>query len=195
VSKIKKITLLIVILLIFSMGSTAVAKNKLSTSAALQIGKVFPKGEIGYYLKEGISYRTDLFIGANVDIPVVDAVGTGVDFTYTSHELKDDQAGHYKRYLWDIFFLPVNLGPIQIQPGVAWNVTDVEIPSLNLEEVSIRPAGVISAQLAIPINQHVRLTAMGRYEKIVSDLEETTDGKINISGEAVSFLSGMHVKF
>ena len=177
------------------MGQVGLAKNQLATSAALQIGRVFPQGTMNSYLEEGISYRTDLFIGAEVDVPVVSAVGTGVDFTYSEHELSADREGHFRRYLWDIFFFPVNVGVVQIQPGLAWNVTDVKIPALDLDEVSIRPAGVISAEIAIPINQQVRLTAMGRYTKIVSDMEETTEGEINICGETVSVLSGVKVKF
>ncbi|GAB6137727.1 hypothetical protein [Halanaerobaculum tunisiense] len=109
--------------------------------------------------------------------------------------VKDNREGHFRRYLWNIFFIPVNLGPIQIQSGLAWNVTDVSIPALDLEEVSIRPAGVISAEVGMQLTENIVFTAMSRYENIVSDFEDTTAGQMDISGETISAFSGLQVQF
>ncbi|MDB2447029.1 hypothetical protein N9W79_00220 [bacterium] len=161
----------------------------------LEAGKSSVGEALVDYVENGDAYRVKLFGGMKLDIPLVSAAGLGIDFTFHSHALKEDFSGHYNRATWDWFYLPISIGPINITPGLGWNITDIQIEELGISEISIRPHAMINTGLTLAIFQHFALTVDARYERIWDDFEPTLDGRLNITGDHVSVFAGMMTYF
>lgn len=165
----------------------------------LEGGRAYPQRELTKWLAPGPSYRANIFGGAKVNVPMIGAVGLGLDFTYTDFKIKDmDGMGkaYYHRYLWDMFFLPISFGILNITPGIAWVVTDAKVEAWGLNEVSIRPAFVLSGGLHLGITDHLGLCVDVRGERVVTDHEELYDGEtINLTGDFVTAMGGLMLYF
>jgi hypothetical protein len=178
---------------------TAGAATQATGHLTLEGGRSYPQKELAEWLEPGPAYRAEIFGGAKVNVPMIGAVGLGLDLTYSFHHFKDaggDDQGHYQRFLWDWFFLPINIGFLNVTPGIAWVVTDIDAPALGVEELSVRPAAVLSLGLRVGILPHLALTADVRGEKVLLDQERLdADHQLNITGEFVTALAGIMAYF
>lgn len=104
---------------------------------------------------------------------------------------------YYRRYMWDWLFIPVSIGGIlQITPGLAWLVTDVNSPSRGIDQTSIRPVGVLTIGLRIPFSQLVALRVDDRTEIAFADRAKLPNGsKLNLTGSFVSAFAGFDLEF
>lgn len=171
---------------------------QLAASAVAQAGIAYPGGTVAEYLKEGTAYRLNLFGGARLPrIAWLGAVGLGIDFTYSEHQPRDGSIGFaYRRFLWDWLFIPVTFADIlSITPGLAWIVTDVKYPAVDIEQTSIRPAGVLTVGLAYPIVSRLSLRADLRGELPFRDREKRSNGtELDLTGQFVSWFAGLQFK-
>lgn len=168
------------------------AKPEVTSNLMLQGGRSYPQAELAEWLQPGPAYRLKVFGGAKVDVAAVGAVGLGLDLTYSQHQIKNSEGGRYRRWLWDWLFVPINIGFLNVTPGIAWVVTDVHVPEWDVKEVSIRPAGVLSVGARVGVHPNVALTADVRAEKVVIDQEPIgPEEKKNVTGEYVAAMAGI----
>lgn len=192
---------------LLNLGTTILVFLALSTSAAqaanektghlgVEGGRSYPQGEAATWLDPGPAFRTDIFGGVKINIGPGGAAGLGLDFTYAQYNTKNEDGGRYRRYLWDWFFLPIGIGYLNVTPGLAWVVTDVRLPSIDLEETSIRPAAVLSVGLNIPVMQHLALVVDVRGEKVLIDKERIdANHELNITGDFITAVVGIEARF
>jgi hypothetical protein len=165
-----------------------VAKPKMAARIGVAAGRTAPMSEpLSEYVDSGEALQLKLFGGAKIKKKAgIGAVGLGWDITYSRYKLKNELEGHYRRYLWDWFFLPISLGPLVITPGLAWNVTDIHLPEYGIKEISVRPAAVLAVGLQVGILPHLALTAQARGEAVVDDREKPHEPapfeKLDITG-------------
>lgn len=193
-----RITLINLAFGLFLFLSTALfaAAPQATGHLLLEAGQAYPQNHLCDFLEPGPSYRASIFGGAKVNVPMIGAVGLGLDATYTELPVKDMEEARYRQYTWDWFFLPIGLWIFNITPGVTWVVTDIKIPDLGIEDISIRPGGIISFGVRIPIVQHVAITADIRVNGVISDHEIRADGEsMNITGSTVTGLAGIMAYF
>jgi hypothetical protein len=165
----------------------------LTAYGAFEMGKSFPQSNLADFLIDGTAYRIDLFGGAKLqNIKFLNAIGLGLDFTYTTWRPKNMEAGfRYKQYQWDMFKLPLQIGWVIIEPAIIWMVTDVGIPHLNIDHTSIRPGLNVTAGLRIPILPHFALAVDARAQRVMMEKELTnTNERFNVTGQSYTFLAG-----
>jgi hypothetical protein len=177
----------------FSLATTATAEApKATAQLLLEAGKASPQGKLRDYLKPANAYHLNIFGGAKVDVKYIGAVGLGWDFTYSDHALKGDAAGHYRRFTWDWFHLPLSLGFFYFKPGLSWVLTNVKIPELGIDESSIRPELLMDVGVRVGLGSNFGLTAGGRGEWAWLDTERTSAGKdLAITGNVLSWFAGV----
>jgi hypothetical protein len=163
-----------------------------------QYGKAYPFAEIGDFLDSGTAYRLDLFGGAKLqNVPVLSAIGLGVDMTYTDWKPKRAEAGfRYKQYQWDWFKLPVSVWWFVIEPGILWMITDVQIPHKGIDQTSIRPGLNLNIGFRLPLFPHFNLRADGRIQRVMLDKERTnTNEEITVTGQQYGWFAGFEAYF
>ncbi|SMF04932.1 hypothetical protein [Pseudobacteriovorax antillogorgiicola] len=180
------------VILTTALATSPLAHGKTEATGLVQFeyGQSFPQNELTSYFSPGDAYRLRLFGGAKIKLG---AVGLGWDITYANYGLKDGLSGHYNRLLWDWLFLPVGIGFIQLTPGLAWVVTDVDVSEMGLKEQSIRPAGVLSIGVKLGIISNVAITAQVRGESVWEDMEPVVlpnQDEIDITGQFVTATVG-----
>lgn len=157
----------------------------------LEAGKASPQGKLRDYLKPGNAYHFNIFGGAKVDLKLIGAVGIGWDFTYSEHAFKDDMKGHYRRFSWDWFHVPLGWGPFYVKPGLSWVLTNVKIHELQVDESSIRPELMFETGMRLGLGSNFAITGGGRGEWTWLDTEKTSTGKdLAITGNYGSWFAG-----
>jgi hypothetical protein len=169
---------------------------KATAHLLLEAGKASPQGKLRDYLKPGNAYHLNIFGGAKVDVKFVGAVGLGWDFTYSEHALKNDVDGHYRRFSWDWFHLPIGWGLFYVKPGLSWVLTNVKIPELQVDESSIRPEILLDIGARMGFGANFAITGGGHAEWAWLDSEKTSTGKdLNITGNFMSWFAGVMLYF
>ncbi len=169
---------------------------KATAQLLMEAGKASPQGKLRDYLKPGNAYHLNIFGGAKVDVKFVGAVGLGWDFTYSEHALKNDVQGHYRRFSWDWFHLPLGWGLFYVKPGLSWVLTNVKIPELQIEESSIRPELMLDVGARLGLGENFALTGGGHSEWAWLDTEKTAAGKdLHITGNFMSWFAGVMLYF
>lgn len=189
----------LLVIIFFLIGELkSYAGPEATAHLGLEVGISTPQNHLTDYISPKNAARLNLFGGARVDQKGIGsaAVGLGLDLTYADYKLKSDMEGHYRRYLWDWFFLPISLGFLQITPGVSWVVTDVELKDLGIKETSIRPGAVLGVGIRLNILPFLALTAQVRGEKVWEDKEAITVpgssiDELNITGEYITSTVGI----
>lgn len=173
----------------------ASAKPKATGLAQVEAGQSFPQNELTDLFSPGNAMRLRLFGGAKIKLG---AVGIGWDISYAEYELKNELEGHYNRVLWDWLFIPINIGFLQITPGLAWVITDVQIDDLGLKEQSIRPASVLSIGASLGVISNFAITAQVRGEAVWEDMEPVSmqnQDELNITGKYITATIGGMLHF
>jgi hypothetical protein len=185
------------ILLSLSLTSARAGDVSAAGDIFVEAGKSWPNGPLQDWIGPGNAYRAHLFGGAHLQIPFVNAVGLGLDFTYAHHDFKQGSPdAYYRRYLWDWLFIPISIGYLQLTPGMAWVATDVKNDGLGIDRTSIRPAGVFTAALRIPVVSIVMLRTDFRTEIAFADHAQTTQGgTMNLTGSFWSWFGGIEAEF
>lgn len=177
-------------------SSVFAGEPKATAQLTLEAGRASPQGKLKDYLKPGNVYHLNIFGGAKVDLKFVGAVGLGWDFTFSEHRLKDDVVGHYRRFAWDWFHVPVGLGFLFFRPGLSFVLTNVKIPELEVDESSIRPEIILDAGVRVGVGANVAITGGGRAEWAWRDSEKTSLGHdLEITGNFMSWLAGLSIYF
>ncbi len=164
--------------------------NEATGLIQFEAGQSFPQNELTEFFAAGTAYRFKIFGGAKMKLG---AVGLGWDVTYADYQLKDELQGHYKRIVWDWFFLPIRIGFFEITPGVAWVITDIRVDQWRLKEQSVRPAASLGLGLRFNLMQHLALSAQVRGEKVWEDMETVTGlnrQEIDITGDYITATAG-----
>ncbi len=192
-------SLLVVLPLLLAFGASPARAGEISAAGdvILEAGKTWPNGPLQDWIGPGTALRARLFGGAHLKIPYVNAVGLGIDFTYANHPFKlGSPDARYHRYLWDWLFIPVSIGWFQITPGVAWVVTDVHNDDLGIVRTSIRPAGVLTAALRVPVTSLIMLRTDFRTEIAFADRAQTNTGAtMNLTGSFWTWFGGLEAEF
>ncbi len=177
-----------------SCFSASVAKAEApqpTGSVHFEAGKSNPQGKLKDYLMPGNLYRFGIFGGAKVDLKFVGAVGLGWDFTFSEHKLKDNMEGHYRRVTWDWQHVPLSFGFLYVKPGLSWVVTNVKIPSLGVDESSIRPELMFESGIRVGLSPNFGFSTGAVAEWAWLDTEKTSAGKdLNITGNYGSWFAG-----
>jgi len=167
--------------------------TEIAASAMVQYGKSYPQGELAKFLDQGDAYRLNLFGGAKLKVPFISAVGLGFDFTYYNYISKNSVDGFYfRRYLWDMLFIPIGFGPFLFTPGLAWVITDTHLPQFGINQTSIRPAGTLGLGFFLGLADRLALRIDGRVVWEMDDHEKMNDGnELNIRGKYVEAFAGL----
>ena len=165
---------------------------KATAQLLLEAGRASPQGKLRDYLMPATAYHLNIFGGAKVELRFIGAVGLGWDFSYSEHTLKNNVEGHYRRFSWDWFHLPLGFGFFYVKPGLSWVLTNVQIPELQVEESSIRPELLLDLGMRVGLGENFALTAGGRGEWTWLDTERTSKGKdLAITGNFGSWFAGI----
>lgn len=177
------------------MTPLATAETKATGLVLTEMGVTYPQQHLTEFLSTGNSLRFNIFGGAKIKFG---AVGLGWDITYSQYKVKDQRDGHYQTVMWDWLFIPVNIGFLQFTPGIAWVITDVNIPDLGLKEQSVRPAAVLGLGMRLGLLSNLALTAQIRAISVWEDMEPIAISQAsewNITGPAVTSTAGFMIYF
>ncbi|MFW7379239.1 MAG: hypothetical protein ACOH5I_10560 [Oligoflexus sp.] len=188
------------ILTVVFYASPIFAKGEATGHVGLEYGKSAPQSHLIDTVGSGETLRLRLFGGAKIQQKGVGAVGLGLDLSYSDYELKNNLTGHYRRVVWDWFFLPLNIGFLEITPGLTWVITDVHIEEYDVRHVSIRPGGLIGLGFRIGILPYVALTGQVRAERVWEDKARAVAANLDfdtltITGDYISATVGIMAFF
>jgi hypothetical protein len=187
----KLISLLMTAIFYLHANQVFAEAPQLTAQALFAAGKASPQGELRDYLKPGNVYHFSIFGGAKVNVKYVGAVGLGWDFAYSEHAFKNDLEGHYRRFSWDWFHLPLGFKFFYVKPGLSWVLTNVKIPELDIDESSIRPEIMFETGMRVGLGSNFVLTGGGRVERTWLDQEKTSAGReLAITGTYGSWFTG-----
>ena len=157
------------ILITISIPALADRKGQATGQLGLEYGFSIPQAGLAETFAGGSSLRLRAFGGAKLKQQGLGAVGLGLDLSYTNYMLHDDLSGHYRRVVWDWFFLPLQIGFLELTPGFTWVITDVRLVEYGVRAVSIRPGGLLSLGFRLPILPHLAVTGQTRIERVWED--------------------------
>jgi len=159
------------VLFVFLTSIPAFANSKTQATGhlGLEYGFSIPQGALADTFDPGSSLRLRAFGGAKLEQKGLGAVGLGLDLSYTNYLINEDLSGHYRRVVWDWFFLPLNIGFLELTPGFTWVITDVRIVEYGVRAVSIRPGGLLGVGFRLPVLPHLAFTGQARIERVWED--------------------------